>query len=178
MNTQSLCPAFVVTATIGLGLFAPLPADDQRDVSTTRIVIASTLETDPYRRFAGKRTRQERDDNVLKIKFVWCFGGPFRMGPIQIVDGKQVNENQEIEDLGRLMRKLGGGQDDRVAEPPDEELDEDELDGRVQNGKKDAGHADRIDRPRDNRVVLHRGYWLGKFEVKRAEWKQLMQTTP
>ncbi len=38
------------------------------------------LEPESYARFAGKKAGEERDDNGLKMKFVWCPAGEFLMG--------------------------------------------------------------------------------------------------
>ena len=75
----------------------------------------------------GKEPGQVRDDNVLKMKLVWCPPGSFTMGsPATEVDvaGKHRDDENQVQ------------------------------------------------------VKLTNGFWLGKYEVTQAEWKQVMQTEP
>src|SRR5436190_2310804 len=65
----------------------------------------------------GNEPGQVRDDNALKLKFVWCPPGEFSMGSPKSEVGRKDNE-------------------------------------------------DRVE------VTLTKGYWLGKYEVTQAEWKQ------
>ncbi len=95
MNSRTQRFRLIVFTTVGLGLSGLLCADDENVPLAKREGDASTQVADPYRKFAGKKAGQETDSNGLKMKFVWCLPGSFAMGPIQVVGGKLVNENQD-----------------------------------------------------------------------------------
>ena len=144
MNTRTDCLGFFIALTVGLSLPAPLFADDQQGLLANRSGTASKPDDDSYRSFSGKRAGDVRDDNALKMKFVWCILGSFRMGPIQIVAGKRVNENQHVEDLHRRLVEQ-----ERAAQQPAEVLHEDDFDDLLVNVKKDEGHTDQIVSPKE-----------------------------
>lgn len=74
-------------------------------------------------KFIGKQAGQLRDDNGLKMKFIWCPPGEFSMGSRPNEKNRNVDEQQV-------------------------------------------------------KTILTNGFWLGKYEVTQAEWKQLMKTEP
>jgi formylglycine-generating enzyme required for sulfatase activity len=169
MKMPNRCPGLLAAAIMGLGLPTLHSAADERESLGNARWRRSTPDAASYRRVAGKEAGQESDGNGLTMKVVWCPPGSFAMGPIQVVGGKQVNENQTAEDLVRGLELLDrqGRQQNR----PDDDKEEDVA--------PDANATDGI-RPmrRETKVFLFCGYWLGKYEVTRSEWKQLMRTEP
>src|SRR5262245_2086652 len=104
----------------------------------------------------GKEPGQERNDNGLKLKLIWC--------PPGFVTMESVKERIES-----------------VADE-DDDLNDDDIDSKVerapklpQPAPKKFGHR-RVVTP--VKVLLTKGYWLGKYEVTQSEWKQVMPTEP
>jgi formylglycine-generating enzyme required for sulfatase activity len=87
----------------------------------------------------GKAPGEVRDDNGLKMKFVWCPPGFLTM--------------EQTEPSDRPM----------PIEP---------------RGRPATGHAAPADKESPAKVFITRGYWLGKYEVTQAEWKQVMGREP
>ncbi|MFN0051906.1 MAG: formylglycine-generating enzyme family protein [Planctomycetales bacterium] len=102
----------------------------------------------------GEKPGQDRDDNGLKMKFVWCPPGIFEMGEAEEVEIMAADDEQDGDEPDPLVE----GEDDPKKATDDERLTGDEI--------------------RPVKVCLTRGYWLGKYEVTQGEWKQVMQTEP
>ena len=91
----------------------------------------------------GKKAGEVRDDNGLKMKFVWCPRGSVAMNTVAV------------------RKEPGGDIEDISDDPPNE-------------------------KPRPPRVTVHRilvkafvaDCWIGKCEVTRSEWKQVMGSEP
>jgi formylglycine-generating enzyme required for sulfatase activity len=168
MNHRIHGIALIVMAIIELGLSTCAAAADETPELPDPSKKAATPNPELYRQFAGKKGRLKWADNGLEMKFAWCFPGSFSMGPIQSVDGKVVNENQWIEELGRqadLADKKRGN-----ADPP--------PDAREEADSSDTGTPDVAVERRETRVFLFHGFWLGQYEVSRREWKQILGTEP
>jgi sulfatase modifying factor 1 len=141
-------------------------------------VVAGRATTDvvAYRQFAGAKARQAREDNALKMEFAWCLPGSFGMGPIQRIGGKLVNENQAFEDLHQ-----------RLEQPEKEWLQDLEQHDAEGDGPSDSDENEPIGNRgaagsgksrRETEVFFFHGFWLGKHEVTRGEWKAIMETEP
>ena len=100
---------------------------------------------------SGKKPGDVRDDNALKMKLVWCPAGFFKM------------ENVEV-----------------ITEPAADKLDElpDNDDVDVDVDPKDKPKPGRTEKITPVKVILSKGYWLGKYEVTQSEWKQVRNTEP
>jgi formylglycine-generating enzyme required for sulfatase activity len=167
-HTKGCIVGVVTAAAVTLLAISPFAiAGDEKAGSRERTGKSSTTNSESYAQFAGKKGASEWAGNGLKMKFVWCRLGHFEIGPLQRVDGKVVNENQEFDDRFRLMERrerqaLGNAN----AEKPG---DSDERDGERKNDPAE------VDIPM---VFLSHGFWLGQYEVTRHEWEAIMGTTP
>lgn len=105
----------------------------------------------------GKAPGEVRDDNGIEMKLVWCPPGSVTMQDVEKV----------AEPVAIKVEKTGKPNDD----------DDDDNDNDVPKGEP-------VPQPRVTtkvtpvRAFLTRGYWIGKFEVTQAEWKQVMATEP
>jgi formylglycine-generating enzyme required for sulfatase activity len=96
----------------------------------------------------GQEASQERADNGLKMKLVWCPRGFVTMENIESTTepaGEKIDETNEDK---------VGPKDQPVSKP---------------RRKKTVTPV---------KVFLTRGYWLGKCEVTQSEWKEMMATEP
>ena len=100
---------------------------------------------DPMR---GKVPGDVRDDNGLKMKFVWCPPGFLTMEQVEVVREPAAEKDEQT--------------DDDVVDPKDEPAPEPRLTTKIT----------------PVRVFLSKGYWLGKYEVTQSEWKEVMKTEP
>lgn len=114
-----------------------------------------TIEPRAAKSMLGKE-RQVRNDNGVKMKLVWCSPGFVTM--------------ERVKD---------------ITEPVGDEADEagdDEADLKTEPAPKRRHPAPRKFRYRrittPVKVLLTKGYWLGKYEVTQSEWKQVMKTEP
>jgi formylglycine-generating enzyme required for sulfatase activity len=94
----------------------------------------------------GKKAGEVRDDNGLKMKLVWCSPGIFRMG-----SANRVGDDVEVVEQHVPM-------------------DDDETDGEEPEFETIVNEIPAVN------VFLRRGYWLGRYEVTQAEWKQVTAT--
>lgn len=132
--------------------FVTLSTADEATHLNSRSNAASSLDSKlAYTRFAGENAGQERDDNGLKLKFVWCPPGLFTM------------ENRFGTEM-HLVRPMP------VEKPENDDVAIDDL--------TEAIFVDARITVQPVRVFLKRGYWLGKYEVTRAEWQDVMHTEP
>lgn len=160
------CMAFFATAIIALSQ-ACMSFDERAPWAAAHDVKAPPRSEDAaYREFSGASAGQPRDDNRLAMKFVWCPPGSFVMGAIQTVNGKQVNENQEAEELHHRLDQLDA---QRAAGVALEKEDDEETDTVLLFNRKPR---------RETKVFLLHGYWLGKYEVTRAEFRRVMEKAP
>jgi formylglycine-generating enzyme required for sulfatase activity len=104
-----------------------------------------------YWRLAGERAGQERHDNELLMQLVWCPPGTF------------VVEN-------RLVTQAHVQLPVAVEKPDNDDVAVDEFTGETV--------IDDVITVFPKKVILTRGYWLGKFEVTREEWRRIMGTEP
>jgi formylglycine-generating enzyme required for sulfatase activity len=96
----------------------------------------------------GQEASQERADNGLKMKLVWCPRGFVTMENIESTTepaGEKIEETNE----------------DKV-DPKDQPVSEPRRKKTVMPVK----------------VFLTRGYWLGKYEVTQSDWNEMMATGP
>ncbi|MFN0055763.1 MAG: formylglycine-generating enzyme family protein [Planctomycetales bacterium] len=100
--------------------------------------------------FVGSRDGQEWSANGLGTKFVWCPPGFVTMGQVEQVVERRIRAKQ-----GKAV-----DEEDEVEPNPD---DVETIVREVTTPVK---------------TYITRGYWLGKYEVTRGEWKQVMQTEP
>jgi formylglycine-generating enzyme required for sulfatase activity len=102
----------------------------------------------------GKSPGEVRDDNALKMKLVWCPPGSVTM----------ENVEQHTEPArGKAVKTL---KTDALDDDDVDRTDEPVLPPRV------------IRKVTPVKAFLTRGYWIGRFEVTQAEWKQVMATEP
>ncbi|HEY3966503.1 MAG TPA: formylglycine-generating enzyme family protein [Planctomycetaceae bacterium] len=97
----------------------------------------------------GKKPGDVRDDNGLKMKFVWCPAGFFAMKNVEL-----------------------------MAEPASEKEvkpnDDDEFDPKEES----APTPRQTIKVTPVKVFLTQGYWIGKYEVTQLEWSQEMESEP
>jgi sulfatase modifying factor 1 len=102
---------------------------------------------DPMR---GKEAGEVRDDNALKMKFVWCSPGVVTMENVDALSvriaGSERNKKQSDDEF----------------DPSDEPVTE-------------LQHSTEITLVK---AFLTRGYWLGKYEATQSEWTQMMNSEP
>jgi len=115
----------------------------------------------------GKEPGQVRDDNGLKMQFVWCPPGIFTMEGVELIEEPAETGdkpgNDDIDDVGP---------DNEPATKKDRFAIQDKGDLR------DAPSPRMTTRIKPVKVLLTNGYWLGKYEVTQSEWKKLMPTDP
>jgi sulfatase modifying factor 1 len=97
----------------------------------------------------GKEPGQVRDGNGLTMKLVWCPPGVVRMETVEVITEPAAAKKQEK-------------QNDDDVDPPAEPVREPRQTEKITTVN----------------VFLSQGYWLGKYEVTQAEWKQVMRTEP
>jgi formylglycine-generating enzyme required for sulfatase activity len=114
---------------------------------------APTVAADPMR---GKDAGEVRDDNDLKMKLVWCPPGFITM--------------QQVEKIEEPVKDEVDVNGDR---PIDNEADDEAIDDPQD---KPVPAARVVERVKPVKVFITRGYWLGKYEITRGEWKQVMAT--
>lgn len=98
----------------------------------------------------GKGPGQVRDDNGLKMKLVWCPPGFVTMESVDVV---KLDTRETKQDLA-----LNDDEDGPTGEPANEQ----QATAKITPVK----------------VLISRGYWLGKFELTQWEWKSVMRTEP
>lgn len=96
----------------------------------------------------GNDAGQARDDNGLNTSLIWCPPGFVTMEGVENITREPAGK-----DITPKNRQIGSK---TKAEP------------RPQNTIQFA----------PAKVVLTQGYWLGKFEMTQAEWKEVMNTEP
>ncbi|MBS0266895.1 MAG: formylglycine-generating enzyme family protein [Planctomycetes bacterium] len=106
---------------------------------------ATRLASEPM---LGKAPGDVRDDNILKMKLVWCPAGFLTMEQVHVVEEP-------------VVKKVDKADDDDV-DPKDEP----------------APQRRQTEIITPVKVFLTQGYWLGKYEVTQAEWKQVMASEP
>ena len=104
----------------------------------------------------GKEPGEVRDDNGLQMKLVWCPPGFFTMEEFKVIEEPAV-ENVET---------------------PISDDDEVDLEDNLAPKKSDEARRQQVTKITPVKVFVTTGYWLGKYEVTQAEWKQLMRTEP
>src|SRR5258708_2635592 len=132
-----------------VGLLAPAQSKSDEQGKNT-----APPKRDASDKFIGKEAGEVRDDNGLKMKVVWCSPGIFTMGDIDAVQKPTTT-------------------DDKTANTTN---DDDNTDKPVVEKKR--GSSVFAEKVNPVRVFLKHGYWLGKYEVTQAEWKQVMATEP
>lgn len=105
--------------------------------------LAATPVADPLR---GKTPGEVRDDNVLKMKLVWCPPGFVTMEQAEL-----VNEQYTV----------------KVVTPNDDDGEP------TVTYRKKWRTQEKIN---PVKVFVTKGYWLGKYEVTQFEWKAVIQT--
>jgi formylglycine-generating enzyme required for sulfatase activity len=110
----------------------------------------------------GVRPGETRDDNGLKIVFVWCPPGAFTMEDVMM---ERENTQQP-----RQKPEIRPADDDEVVD--DVKVPEEVLDQELIGGGVGVEKTVRV------RAFLREGYWLGKNEVTQGQWKKLMETRP
>jgi formylglycine-generating enzyme required for sulfatase activity len=171
MNTRVRFYGLFIATINAFVLLQHVIGDEAKLPEQNRDAKAAASRADPYRRFAGKEIGQQFDDNSLKMELIWCPPGKFVMGPVQVVDGKQVNESEEVDnDVRQLIAKINGRRKD-TAKSPDVSNDDVIVD--LPTPDPDVG-----EKRRELQVLLMRGYWLGKYEVTRRQWTKVMATQP
>jgi formylglycine-generating enzyme required for sulfatase activity len=151
--------AALAAASAGLTLSTPVAADDQPSSRPAGAGASSpAASNESYLQFAGEKAGQLRDDNGLKLKLLWCPPGMFTMEGISMGDFEPAPpiENPKI-DLPRNDDVVV--EDEVPAEPP-------------------VIRFRRVEQVTRVKTFLRRGYWLGKYEVTEAEWKQVLGTEP
>lgn len=136
------CPLFaicIVAAVASLGLTQAKSDEPEK---------APTPSADPMR---GKKSGEVRDDNGLKMKFVWCPPGFVTMENVEAITEPVAEKDKEP-----------NSDDDDVVDPKDEPAAE--------------PRETKIITP--VKVFLTKGYWLGQYEVTQSEWKEVMKTEP
>src|SRR5436190_2317362 len=111
----------------------------------------------------GKQPGDARDDNGLKMKFVWCPPGIFAMENIDGIEEPAAEGNISV------------SSDDEFDATVDPATTHDEADDAADKVDVEAKPVSQVS---PAKVFLKRGYWLGKCEVTQSEWKQVMATEP
>jgi formylglycine-generating enzyme required for sulfatase activity len=144
-------PWLTILVAAAVGFLRTTPASpDESDKSSTPVVD----------QMPGKEPGDVRDDNGLKMKFVWCPPGLFKMEYVEVVPEPSAKKEDAVED------KLSDD-DDVVVEDVGADVDPTVVPARR-----------RLTKLTPVKVVLTQGYWLGKYEVTQSEWKRVMQTEP
>lgn len=103
----------------------------------------------------GKAPGDVRDNNALKMKFVWCPPGFLTMEHVEYVFDPPP---------------------EKVAEPNDDNAESKEKPAAVQQKPTPMRRPKRTITP--VKVFVSQGFWLGKYEVTQADWKAVMKTEP
>jgi formylglycine-generating enzyme required for sulfatase activity len=114
----------------------------------------------------GKQPGQVRDDNGLKMKFVWC--------PPGFITMEQV-EHPAAGNTPPGLKKRKAVPAKKEDKPKNDDNDDDVVD---EFDPKEQPQPRQTDDITSVKVFLTKGYWLGKYEVTQSEWKQLMKTEP
>ena len=96
----------------------------------------------------GKSVGEVRDDNILKMKFVWCPPGTITM-------------EQVIYVMEPVSKKRAESSDDDVSD-----------------AKEEATYRHQVSKQTTLVKAFVSHYWIGKYEVTQSEWKQLMSAEP
>jgi len=111
----------------------------------------NTAQTPAADHMRGKEPGDVRDDNGLKMKLVWCPPGFFKMQNVEVI----------------VVPAAG---------PLDEPASNDDV--VVDAEPKDKPEPRRTEKIIPVKVILTKGYWLGRYEVTQSEWNEVMRTKP
>jgi formylglycine-generating enzyme required for sulfatase activity len=117
--------------------------------SDERIKNVAPSKPDAPDKFIGREPGEVRDDNGLKMKLIWCPPGFVTMENVEVIT-------------------------EPAAKKEDKPNNDDEVDPKDEAAPKPLWTK----KITPVKVLLTKGYWLGKYEVTQSEWKRVMKSEP